>query len=103
MKTIYLVKKNPAVQGHQDNWITMNSYEFAMFMKTEEGKRRRPFFGELDAVDENDYKIVMEFDQQGATDLKKENNRKRYLKKVEAESGYKTFSLNELRDNCYSR
>ena len=37
MKKIYLVKKDPAKEG-QDNWITMNGYEFAMFMKTPKGQ-----------------------------------------------------------------
>ena len=97
MKTIYLVKKNPEVQGDQNNWITMNSYEFAMFMKTEEGKRRRAFFGEMDAVDEHDYRIVMECDAASARELKREKDRATYLRRVEIESGICTFSVDEQR------
>lgn len=59
MKKIYLVKKDPAAEG-QDNWITMNGYEFAMFMKTPEGQARKDNFGQLDACSEDDNIIVME-------------------------------------------
>ena len=99
MRTIYLVKKNPEVQGDQDNWITMNSYEFAMFMKTEEGKRRRDFFGEMDAVDEHDYRIIMECDLKGAQRLKCEKRRKQYIREVESKSRYKVISMNELKES----
>ena len=33
MKKIFLVKKNPNMPESEDNWIMMNSYEFAMFIK----------------------------------------------------------------------
>lgn len=39
MKKIYLVKKNPEKPAGRENWIVMNSYDFAMFMKTPEGKK----------------------------------------------------------------
>ena len=95
MKTIYLVKKHPEVHGHQDNWITMNSYEFAMFMKTDEGKRRRQYFGEFDAVDYDDYRIVMECDLETAKEMKKEKDRRIYLRNERRKSGYITFSIDD--------
>ena len=46
MKKIYLVKKDVNKPAGEGNWIEMNPYEFAMFMKTDEGKQRRPGFGQ---------------------------------------------------------
>lgn len=37
MKNIYLVKKNPEMEVSDENWIVMNAYEFAMFLKTPDG------------------------------------------------------------------
>ena len=41
MKKIYLVKKDVNKPSGEGNWIKMNSYEFAMFMKTLEGQERK--------------------------------------------------------------
>ncbi len=76
------------MQGNKENWIIMNSYEFAMFMKTEEGKQRRQYFGEMEAVDADDYKIVMECDESAAKEMKVDNNHSAYLRRTEEEIGY---------------
>ena len=47
MKKIYLVKKDPEKPASKDNWIIMNSYEFAMFLKTPEGEKRKSAFRSL--------------------------------------------------------
>ena len=54
MKKIYMVKKNPNMPESEDNWIMMNGYEFARFMETEEGQRRKKNFAQIDACGEED-------------------------------------------------
>ena len=104
MKRTFLVKRNPELPASEDNWITMNSFEFAMFMKTEEGKLRRKDFGQLDGADIDDTIYVIECGGEKAKELKKESNRRRYLRKNEKESGflivsYEETALNEEKDD----
>ena len=99
MKKIFLVKKDTQKPGTDDNWIIMNSYEFALFMKTDEGKRRRKNFGQMNAVDETDSMIIMECDQETAKEMRKEINREAYARMKWAESGWIFFSLDEKRSS----
>ena len=98
MKKTFLVKKDPNRLGTDENWIIMNSYEFALFMKTDEGKRRRKFFGQMNAVDENDSIIIMECDLETATEMREEVNREAYARKKWKESGFILFSLDAKRN-----
>ena len=98
VKKIYLVKKNPEVNGDENNWITMNSYEFALFTQTEEGQKRRKNFGQMNAVDENDYIIIMECDADTTSEMRKEVNREAYIHRTRTESGFSFFSLEEKRN-----
>ena len=95
MKKIYLVKKDPAAEG-QDNWITMNGYEFAMFMKTPEGQARKDNFGQLDACSEDDNIIVMECGAEKAKEWRADKDRRDYLKECENASGFITFSYSAI-------
>ena len=78
MKKIYLVKKDPALEG-QDNWIMMDGYEFAMFIKTSEGQARKKNFCVIPAFDQELDTVVIECDAEKASELKKENHRHEYL------------------------
>ena len=98
MKKTFLVKKDPNRPGTDENWIIMNSYEFALFMKTDEGKRRRKYFGQMNAVDENDSIIIMECDLKTATEMREEVNREAYARKKWKESGFLVFSLDAKRN-----
>ena len=95
MKKIYLIKKDvnkPAVEG---NWIEMNSYEFAMFMKTDEGKRRRKNFGQIDACSTDECIVIAECGEEKAKLWRSEKDSHDYLKETEKEMGYTVFSYNE--------
>ena len=98
VKKIYLVKKNPEVNVDENNWITMNSHEFALFIQTEEGQKRRKNFGQMNAVDENDYIIIMECDADTANEMRKEVNREAYIHRTRKESGFSFFSLEEKKN-----
>lgn len=96
MRKIYLVKKNPEKPAGKENWIVMNSYDFAMFMKTPEGKKRRPNFGQLDGCDLDDVIIIAECGQDKADQWRAEKDRHDYLKEVKAKMGYTTFSYQAI-------
>lgn len=79
MKKIYLVKKNPELPGNEDNWIMMNSYEFAMFMRTEEGQKRRNCFAQLNACTPDDDIYIVECGLENARLWRSEKDRQDYL------------------------
>lgn len=93
MKKTFLVKKDPEISGREDNWIIMNAYEFARFMETEEGQRRKSSFETLDPASEDDGIIYMECDRKAKTAISKDRNHANYMKRIEQESGYETYSL----------
>ena len=85
MKKIYMVKKNPNMPESEDNWIMMNGYEFARFMETEEGQRRKKNFAQIDACGE-----------ERAKEWRSEKDAHDYLKECEAESGIETVSFDSV-------
>lgn len=95
MKKTYLVKKDPAKEG-PENWIIMNGYEFAQFMKTPEGISRRKNFGQLDSCGSGDEILVVECGAPTAKKLRSEKDSHDYLKECEIDSGYKTFSYSSV-------
>ena len=96
MKRVYLVKKNPELPTGDDNWIVMSWQEYAAFMKTPEGQRRKKDFAQLDACDENDTIIVAECGRERAKRWYAECNHNRYVRDSKMESGYIVFSYNSL-------
>ena len=96
MKKIVLVKKDPSRAAGEDNWIVMNSYEFAMFMKTSEGQRRRSGFGVLPCCGAGDAMIIAECGEELAREWKSAANREYYLRKRNAEHGNLVFSYSVL-------
>lgn len=99
MKKIYLVKKNPELPAGRDNWTIMNSYEFAMFMKTPEGQKRRPNFGQLDGCEVDDVIIVAECGEESASRWRTEKDRADYLREQTKASGFTTCSFSEEIDD----
>ena len=93
MKKIYLVKKDPALEG-QDNWIMMDGYEFAMFIKTSEGQARKENFSVIPASDQELDTVIIECSKEKASEMKKENQRHEYLEKSRKESGMAFLSTN---------
>lgn len=96
MKKIYMVKKNPNMPENEDNWIIMNGFEFAMFMKTEEGQRRKNNFAQLDACSEDDDIYIVECGEERAKEWRSEKDAHDYLRECEAESGLETVSFNAV-------
>ena len=85
MKKIFLVKKDPELPGSEDNWSIMGYPEFARFLETEEGQRRKNLFARLDASDEDDCIIFLECDPKTSAEIKNENNHSDYLRRMEDE------------------
>ncbi len=96
MRKIYLVKKNPELAADGTNWIVMNGYEFAMFMQTPEGQRRKDNFGQLDACTMDDVIIVAECGADTAKKWRSEKDKQDHLKKLESDSGIETYSYEAL-------
>lgn len=97
MKNIYLVKKNPEMEISNDNWIVMNAYEFAMFLKTPDGERRKDNFGKLPCnCFDDDYTIFAECGTHTAKAWKKEQNNYDYLLKQQKDSGIQTVSYQSI-------
>ena len=93
MKKIYMVKKNPNMPESEDKWIMMNGYEFARFMETEEGQRRRKNFAQIDACGEEDDIYVVECGEERAKEWRSEKDAHDYLRECETESGIETISF----------
>lgn len=96
MKKIYLVKKDANKPADAKNWLVMNSYEFAMFMKTPEGQSRKDCFGPLDACSFDDYQIFAECGKNVATQWRSEKDAADYLRECEEKSGIKTLSYHNI-------
>lgn len=97
MKNIYLVKKNPEMEISNENWIVMNAYEFAMFLKTPDGERRKDNFGKLpNNCRDAEYTIYAECGIQTAKEWKSEQNNYDYLNRKQKESGIITVSYQAL-------
>lgn len=92
MRKIYLVKKNPELPADGNNWIVMNGYEFAMFMQTPEGQKRKDNFGQLDACTMDDVIIVAECGVDTAKKWRSEKDEHDYLASLEETSNFTVFS-----------
>lgn len=95
MKKIYLIKKDVNKPAGENNWITMTSYEFVMFMKTDEGRRRKKNFAQIDACGCDDCIIVAECDKHIRDKIRREKKAHDRFVKNNASIGYTVFSYNE--------
>lgn len=93
MKKTFLVMTDPEKGAREDNWTIMNAFEFARFMETEEGQKRKNHFERLDALDEDDDILIMECSTEQAMKVKSERNRADYCQRVKTETGFETMSL----------
>ncbi len=89
MKT-YLVKKNINIPDLNDNWIIMTGYEFARFMETEDGKRRKRNFARLPQCDCTEDVVVIECSEAKAKALESARLCAHYRKNLN--SDFKTIS-----------
>ena len=96
MKKIYLVMKDTNKPADANNWLVMNGYEFAMFIKTPEGQMRKNNFGQIDACSQDEYIIVAECGTEYAKKWRSAKDEHDYLLSLEKEIGYKVFSYNSL-------
>ncbi len=99
MKTIYLVKKNPAMPKAEDNWIIMNGREFWQFISTEEGKLRSLDFGRMDPCGLGDYAIIAECGKEDALAWHRERSRQAYLSAQQLQKGIEVLSYELILEN----
>lgn len=78
MKRIYLVKKDEHLPTSQDNWIEMNALQFAAFLETDAGQRRRNRFLQLNNTLEDDEVIFYECSEKEYPIWKKERESELY-------------------------
>ena len=94
MKKTFLVKKNPDLPGSEDNWKILNYKQFAAFLETEDGQRRKLCFEIIGNADDEAGTIWMEFgSREEALEVRRKRYHAEYLKEQESESGYMTVSL----------
>lgn len=91
MKKIYLVKKNPAIDS-KDNWIIMNGYDFAAFLKTPQGMSRKDNFGKLLSCSEDDSVIIIECSVDDVAEIDRENKKRIYKERTAEEDNVELFS-----------
>lgn len=93
MKKIYLVKKDPEKPVSKDNWIIMNSYEFAMFLKTPEGEKRKSSFARLEAMEDEEIIYYAECDPETKKTWEAASHRTKYIRKVRHELEIQEYSI----------
>ena len=96
MKRVYLVKKNRDMPAAEDNWIVMDSREFAAFMQTPEGIARSPGFGRLAGCGPDDVILIVECGEENARQWRSERNRSAYADRVCGELGYTFVSIQSI-------
>ena len=96
MKRTYLVKKDPCLPVSKDNWIVMNAYEFHEFMRTEEGKKRRQDFGQMNACGKGDTIIIVECGKETARKWRAEKDCGDHTREMKRKTGWSCCSLSDL-------
>ena len=100
MKTTFLVMTDPEKGAREDNWTIMDYDQFASFLKTEEGKRRRDCFERIGDVDDEAGVLYMECSREKLPELWKDRNHADYLRRQKEESGYRAVSLDMEFEVC---
>lgn len=96
MKKTYLVKKYPDMPESEENWIMMNGYEFARFMKTEDGKKRKLNFAQLDSCGEGDDIVVVECGEKKSKEWRADKDAHDYITEQEVKSNVVVVSYDAL-------
>ena len=92
MKRIYLVKKDERLPAAEDNWIEMNAHQFAQFLKTDTGRKRKNRFLQLDATFEEGDALFYECSEDEYPVWKRERESNLYKNRRQRESGYSIIS-----------
>ena len=95
MKRLFLVKKHPGLPPDGDNWIVMDLAEFVAFCGTEEGRRRKREFGQLDGCGPDDTIVYVECGRETAARWRAEKDHHDYLSETWRKSGSTMLSLHE--------
>ena len=98
MKRTYLVKKDPQLPIGEDNWIIMNAFEFHEFMNTEEGRKRRQDFGQMDGYGREDTIIIAECGKEIAKKWRAEKDCREYIEGRKKQSAFFCSPLMYLSD-----
>jgi hypothetical protein len=92
MKT-FLVKKDVNKPDSQDNWIIMNGHEFARFMETEDGQKRKRNFARLEQCDNHDDMVIIECGEEKAKAWENERQCERYHRSVNSDFATYSYDL----------
>ena len=99
MKHIFLVKKNPALPGSDDNWIYMNYQQYQRFLNTPEGRERKNNFAQIDRVSRRDVLYTIEGDSDVVKKIMVEKDAHDYREKSKVKSGYTVCSYSAVYDS----
>lgn len=98
MKHIFLVKKNPALPGSDDNWIYMNYQQFLSFLHTPEGKARKANFAKIDRVSKSDVLYTIEGEPNLVKKIMIEKDAHDYREAAKGKLGYTVYSYSAVYD-----
>ena len=96
---IFLVKKNPALPGSNDNWIYMNYQQFERFLNTPEGREREANFAQIDRVSQNDVLYTIEGDSDVVKKIMAEKDAHDYRENAKRKTGYTVCSYSAVYDS----
>ena len=96
MKKIFLIKKD-ITKNAQDNWIIMNSHDFYMFSKTEDGKLRTRNVVRMPDEEKTGPILYMEVDDDTAKEWRSEFNHMAYRNRISTESQISTVSYHGIK------
>jgi len=86
--------KDPSKPMSEENWAVMDYEQFARFLETDEGRRRKDRFEVLGNRDDEAGAIFAEFRSKAkALEARRERYHSEYLRKQETQSGILTISL----------
>lgn len=99
MKRIYLVKKDEHLPTSQDNWIEMNALQFAAFLETNAGQRRRNRFLQLNNTLGDDEAIFYECSEKEYPIWKKERESELYKNRRQRQYGYTIVTFTTITED----
>lgn len=99
MKRIYLVKKDEHLPTAQDNWIEMDALQFAAFLETDAGQRRRNRFLQLNNTLGDDEAIFYECSEKEYPIWKKERESELYKNRRQRQYGYTIVTFTTITED----
>ncbi len=89
-----MIKKDVTLPASEDNWIVLSEREYIGFEHTKEGQERKKNMCQLDKCEIDDAMLFIETDAEYVKAVRKEKDRKDYVKESRIEEGIEIVSLN---------